>query len=177
MAIRKPAKTLPKRKPVFFIIFHRFSVEFCTFFVNIYMFLVCFFVPCANVADVSPCRAFKTSCWWLGLVIYLISKVPRGQSCWRPGLADVPYYYFTMPRGQTCWKLGLCWCTLLLFYHAHRPDFLADEKHLQNNTVANTKTKKLGKSHLKRVNLENSMSTHIWTWTGTGRTSTSQTLL
>ena len=60
MAIRKPAKTLPKRKPVFFMIFHRFSVEFCTFFGNIYMFLVCFFVPCANVADVSPCRAFKT---------------------------------------------------------------------------------------------------------------------
>ena len=117
------------------------------------------------------------TCWWLGLVIYLISKVPRGQYCWRLGLADVPYYYFTMPRGQTCWKLGLCWCTLLLFYHAHRPDFLADEKHLQNNTVANTKTKKLGKSHLKRVNLENSMSTHIWTWIGTGRTSTSQTLL
>ena len=45
MAIRKPAKTLPKRKLVFFMIFHRFNVEFCTFFGSIYMFLVCFSYP------------------------------------------------------------------------------------------------------------------------------------
>jgi len=33
--------------------------------------------------------------------------MPRGQSCWRLGLDEVPYYYLTMPRGQTCWRLGL----------------------------------------------------------------------
>ena len=40
--------------------------------------------------------------------MYLTTTVmPRGQSCWRLGLDDVPYYYLTMPRGQTCWRLGL----------------------------------------------------------------------